>query len=281
MKFGRNYQIQITTPLGFIISIGPPISVEFILTRNTLASANSCLLTIYNLGETKRRQVFKDRYTITDYWKMEIFAGYGTVLPTVFRGNILEASSSKTNTEWITTIEAFDGLFGIQNGFSAISVPANTPHTATIASILPDMQNIIVGLLGTPAQGSDQRGSAHIGNTFDTISEITEGSAFIDNETLNVLAEDEYLPIPPITLKSQDLLSTPKRRDTFIDAEFLFTPEVRIGQLAILTSKEAVFNGRYKILGFTHTVQILGSQGGLSKTLINLDAGAVALRPAL
>ena len=79
-KFGRTYRLDIFTPAGKQITISPPFSIVFNLTRNTLASANKASITLYNLGPATRNQIFKDRFSITEYWRISLFAGYGNRL---------------------------------------------------------------------------------------------------------------------------------------------------------------------------------------------------------
>ena len=86
-KFQRNYRLDIYTPAGELISIAPPFSIQFTVTRNVLASANTVSMTLFNLGPGTRNRIYKDRYTLNEYWRAQLFAGYGQRLHEVFRGN--------------------------------------------------------------------------------------------------------------------------------------------------------------------------------------------------
>ena len=277
MKFGRTYLIQILTPQNDLIEIAPPFSVEFEIQRNALASVNSASLTIYNLGPRTRSRIYKDRYTLVEYWQLVIWAGYKT-LSKVFQGNIYEAQSFKQGTDWHTKIDAFDGLQGVQNGYTSVTVAADTPRLDIFNRAIDDMPNIIAGFFGTRSEGSTDRGQTLMGPSVAVLDEQTDGNYFIDNEIAHVLDRDEIIGDTVLLLDSEQLLATPKRRETFIDVEILFTPEPQIGHGAEIRSREAIYDGQYKIIGFSHSVQILGSAGGSAVTKFALDAGAEGLR---
>lgn len=277
MKFGRTYEIQITTPENQQIIIRPPFTVQFSITRNTLASANNCTLSIINLGRNTRNKIYKDRYTITEYWRVIIRAGYSK-LETIFQGNILEASSTKQGTDWITKISAFDGLFGIQNGFTSQTVDSGTTQKNILQDVIGDMPNIIAGFIGSPGEGETERGKILFGQSKDVLADETGGQYWIDSETVNVLSNEEVITRRIITIDSDQLLATPQRRETFIDCEILFLPSIQVGQLMELSSIDRIYNGEYKVLGFSHNVTISQSISGDARTKFSLYAGAAGLQ---
>lgn len=277
MKFERIYEIQIITPANQQIIIRPPFTVQFSVTRNTLASANNCTLSIINLGRNTRNKIYKDRFTLSEYWGLIIRAGYKK-LETIFQGNILEASSTKQGTDWVTKISAFDGLFGIQNGFTSRTVSAGTTQKKMITDVISDIPQIIAGFLGSPSEGETERGKVLFGQSKDVISEETAGQYFVDNEKMNIISRDEVITKKIVTLDSNQLLATPNRREQVIDCDMLFWPDLQIGILCNLISREAVYNGEYKIIGFTHNVTISQSISGEAKTKLFLDAGAASLQ---
>lgn len=277
MKFQRNYQLDIITPRGKKITIKPPLTLVFNLTRNTLASANRCQLKIYNLGKNTRSQIYKDRYVTTEYWKISLRAGYGNSLKEVFSGNIYEANSTKQKTDWITSIDCFDGLDAIQNGFTAKTVSKQTSKIDVIKSIINDMPNVLAGVFGSAAEGEAPRGQVLMGQSSTVLSDVTEGQYFIDNETVNVLTDDETIKGQVIVLDSNQLLATPKRQDTFLTVPVLFLPEVQVGVVCEVNSLEEIYNGQYKVMGFNHNVTISQAIAGESVTTLQLYFGAKGL----
>lgn len=276
-KFIREYNLQIFNPSNELITISKPFSIKFDVTRNTLASANNASIEILELSQSTRSKLYKDRYTISDYWPIVLTAGYDKQ-SIIFQGNILECYSYKEGVHWITKIESFDGMYGIQNGFTSQTYNKNTDKKTIVSGIISDMPNIIQGTLGLPSEGQMPRGQVIFGQSTDVLSQQTGGNYFIDNEKLNVLSDDEYLGEEVINLDSNILFSTPKRRDTFLDCDTLFFPEAKVGILCNLNSLVPEYNGEYKIMGFKHSVQISESQIGNANTTISLYVGAQGLR---
>lgn len=277
-KFQRTYRFDVFTPSGKQITIEPPFTIKFKVTRNTLASANRAEIEVINLGPQTRNQIFKDRFSIAEYWRVQLQAGYNNRLHEIFTGNIHEAYSLKENTEWKTTADCFDGMNAIQNGFSSITVQKNTPKQNYLKQIINDMPNVISGVLGSPSQGESPRGKSLIGQTSSIMTQETDGKWFIDKEKLNVLADLEVLPGAVIKLDPDDLLSTPRRREAFLDLQVLFEPQVQIGRVYEIESLEARYNGQYKIVGFNHNVEISGAVAGSAITTLSLYFGAEGLQ---
>lgn len=277
-KFDRTYRLDIFTPSDKQLTIVPPFSIKFGLTRNTLASANRATIEVVNRGPQTRNQIFKDRFSITEYWQVQLQAGYNNRLHEIFTGNILEAYSVKENTEWKTRLDCFDGMNAIQNGFTSITVEKNTPKQNYLKQIINDMPNTITGVLGSPADGKSPRGKALVGQSSSILTQETGGKWFIDKEKLNILENVEVLPGSIIKLDPDDLLSTPRRREAFLDVQVLFQPQVQIGRIYEIESLEARYNGQYKIIGFNHNVEISGASAGSATTMLSLYFGAEGLQ---
>lgn len=277
MKWLRDYEVAIQNPSGEVFIIRPPFSAKINISRNTLASANKGKITFYNLAPNTRNSIFKDKYSFTDYWQIIIKAGYEK-LTTIFQGNIYESISYKQGTEWITQIDAFDGMSAIQNGYTSQTVAAGTSRGNIIQSIIGDMPNIVAGTIGGDTEAESDRGQVLVGQSSDVLEEQVDGKYFIDGEVVNVLEDDEVLGGEVILLDEEQLFATPKIRDTFIDCEILFLPEVAPGLICEVRSKEARFNGQYKTMGFTHDITISSAQAGKARTTINLYKGAAGLQ---
>lgn len=277
-KFGRTYRLDVFTPSGKQITIEPPFTIRFNVTRNTLASANKASITIINLGPQTRNQIFKDRFSISEYWKIQLQAGYNNRLHNIFTGNMYEGFSYKEKTEWITQLECFDGMDAIQNGFTSLTVNKETPKENYLRSIINDMPNVVAGLFGSPAEGESPRGKSLIGQSSELLGQETGGEYFIDNETVNVLGTGEVLPGSVVRLDPDNLLSTPRRREAFLDVQTLFEPQVQIGRIYEIESLEPRYNGQYKIVGFNHNVEISGASSGKAISDLSLYFGAEGLQ---
>lgn len=277
-KFGRNYRLDIFTPAGKQITIQLPFTLQFNITRNTLASANQGSFTIYNLGEATRNQIYKDRFSVTEYWRVRLWAGYGNRLHEVFTGNALEAYSTKKGKDWITVLDCYDGMDAIQNGFTSTTIQADTQKTDIFSRIIDDMPNTVKGLFGSLGEGSAPRGKALIGQSSELLDIESGGNYFIDRETVNVLTDEEVISGDVVVLDPGQLLETPRRREAFLDVATLFEPQVQVGQIYEIQSLESRYNGQYAIKGFNHTGTISASVAGDTRTSLSLWFGAQGLQ---
>lgn len=293
MKFIRNYEIRIKTPgkiissnpngtynydnNGDLITIKPPVSCQFDIERVVMATLNSASVTLYNLAPATRDKIYKDKFVMQQYWQMFILAGYGeNELYEVFRGNIVEAYSYKQNTEWITKIEANDGAFAIQNGFVAETMAKDINIRDMATRVLHIMPQILVGVLGSPADGQSARGKTLVGPAYDVAQSLVGGQGYIDGETFYALANDEVLAsggqVP--VLDSDNMFETPRRRETYLEVNTLFSPEIRIGYICEINGKVTRYNGQYKVFGLKHSVLISQESAGEASSMISLQAGS-------
>lgn len=278
-KFQRNYRLDIFTPLGNNIIIEPPFSIQFVLNRNVLSSANRGEIILYNLGANTRNQIYKDRYSLALDWPISLFAGYGNRLHKIFIGKIFEAYSYKQDTEWITKIIFFDGMGAIQSGFTSLTVDKDTSREEYLKMIINDMEGVDIGALGEPAQGeSFPRGKSFIGQSSEILTIETDNKWFIDLAKVNILGNNEVISGEVVKLDPDDLLSTPRRRETFLDVSVLFEPQIEVGHIYEIESLESKYNGQYKVLGFKHNVTVSSAISGQAISDISLDFGAEALQ---
>lgn len=300
MKFIRNYQLIIQRPpivnpayvygdsgisykLGGntnrdLIIIEPNFTMNAEIERSTTGSPNQANITIINLAENTRNQLYKDRYNTLEKWLIEIKAGYED-LKTIFIGYARQIQSYKQGTEWYTEIDAYDGLFDLQNSFVSQTVSKNTPIQDMVKNVVNTMENTTLGAMGTPVQDQgSSRGQVLFGWSKDVMKLLSNGQYFIDNNILHCLANGEVIGDQVIVLDSEQLLTTPKRRDTFLDVETLFLPEAQLGITFQLKSKEKMFNGQYACLGIKHSFRWSGADCGDSRTNLSLYYGAEGLK---
>ncbi len=276
-NFQRTYSITIWTPKGERLVIKPPISTNFSIQRNTLSSANRAKVTIYNLGESFRHQIARDRYTnLNSFWAMVIQGGYDGELSNVFQGNIQEAYSSKEGTEWVTTIDAFDGMYAIQNGNMSMTLEGGTSTGDILreaASNLPNVLKMVVSET-VDQETPTGRGTALEGKPMEILEEVSGLTPYIDNETLYLLRDNEVVKGEAYVLRSHNLLETPRGRDALLTVRTIFLPKVQVGRLCDLKSLEKRFDGLYKIIGFSHEVEVSGASGGRATTTLQLNLGS-------
>lgn len=274
-KFGRNYLLRIATENRgpFDLSVTLPFTVEFDITRNNLSSAGVAQIRIYNLSEKTRNLIRHDSCDYGSFKAVELRAGYGTNLVTIFSGNITTASSVREGVNFITTLECLDGGFAYVNGVVNLPpFPAGTLIRTVIETIAASgLPNVTIGAIGD-YPGTISRATAYTGNTMYVLNQLTSGGAYIDSGKFYALGMNEYvagLSSVGVISAGSGLLNTPVLQQNIMHFEMLFEPGLQIGQQVFLDSITAPksvassakgnsslsasnFNGQYKIISVKH-----------------------------
>lgn len=289
MKFSPIYSLSIeinpdqkTGQAQSNLTIELPFTVDFSIQRNMLAASQTGTFRIYNLGDKTRNLIYKDRYAFNDFRAIQFRAGYDDIgKPMIFNGTVYQAYSFRDGVNMITVIEAYDGGYAMTNGNSLITIGSGV----TFKEILSKLNNDLPLVAKNPIIGDfpnvTKRGSVYAGNTWNYIVQTSNGLATIDNGQLKVLNPNEAFDgeLPVITSES-GLLGSPKRALTQIECEILFEPRLTVGQIVQLTSStNELFNGLYKVNGFTHNGTISPAVAGSPRiTNVSLWKGEEALK---
>lgn len=310
MKVGRIYELTIeldpqgtgsaggnnTFAKSNALIIKFPITLQFDIQRNTLASANTARFRITNLNVSSRQRIFHDRYDTLLYRRIILKAGYEgePILPVVFRGNIVSAYSWRQGVDWITEIECFDGGFAMINGQINQTFPSGYNTPALLAAIVKTLPNVAFGGVGEFLPDQSSRGITLSGNSWDVMRTLSGETAqqFVDEEKVYVLGENDYIrsaanafstsPDNAFKVSAESgLLGTPRRFDVRIDVNMLFEPQIAVGNLVQLESLEKVFSGVYKVIGVNHRGTISGAVSGDAITTLNLWKGTALLKAVI
>jgi hypothetical protein len=289
-KFQRIYELDIETNDGKVINIRPPLTIEFEIVRNNLASANTGEFTIYNLNSDSRKRLFKDKFDLESWEKranigfraIQFSAGYlnpgGTkMMPRIFNGDIRAAYSARERTEYHTRLECFDG--GLDMAASKIAAPMKAGVTKnqliqTLVNAYPRVEKkVISSLVGQVS--TTKRGLVLFGTVAEILKELTNNKFYIDNKQAFILKDDEVIPGDyNIITADSGLIGTPRRADKFVELDLIFEPRIHVGQQIQLTAQtETVFNGVFKVTGVTHRGVISDAVSGECMTTISLLAG--------
>lgn len=258
------------------ITITNPITCQFSVSRDVLSDNNKATIELYNLAPATRDRIFQDAFTI-DWNKFKyvyLYAGYNGNMPLIFKGRILQAYSRKSSgsTDVITEIQAMAlDIFDCQTSYT---FKAGTTKKEALQTMALDMPNVKLTNLGT-LEGEFQTDTTFDGNAMECISKLTNGNAFVDNDTLNCVETYEVIDVPvPVISDDSVLLETPMRRDANLEVKTLFMPDIIVGQLAEIKSHISPnFNGQFKVLGFTHNCLISETKAGQRTTTLNLWIG--------
>lgn len=266
----------LSTALNTVV-VAFPLTLEFDIVRTTLGSVNTGTFNIYNLKPSSRKQVHHDWWETLKYRRIVLNAGYdrNPKLPQIFVGNIQSASSVRQGTNWVTKIEAYSGIFGIQNGQVSLSLQSGFDMRTALTTAATAMPNVSLGAIGDFDPPQSSRGLSVCGNAWDVIQDLSQGGeAFIDQEKVCILQKGDYINFPGSVLEisslSEGLLDTPQRSQQGTIVEILFEPRVQVGQLVRLTTEETVYNGLYVVKGIHHHGIISGAVGGDCRTTLTL-----------
>ena len=284
MKFQRDFIINIEgQDLSHEVKF--PITLVFDILRNTLSSANTGRFTIYNLNQTTRRDIYKDRWDTTVYRQVKLQAGYigQSSLPTIFQGNIQRAYSQRRGSDWATDLECFDGGFGIINSQINTTLAKGWDVEQALISAFKSMKDgrIEIGAIGKfPVEST--RGLTMAGTSWDSATRLVgPGVCFIDGEKANALQKDEFILNAagiPVINSSTGLLNAPRRMNATLEIDMLFEPLLIVGQILRVESIETVNNGTYQVIGVRHKGTISGAVGGQAVTTATLWLGTSALQ---
>jgi hypothetical protein len=276
-KIGRNYSLDIETEDGSTLTVEPPFTLEFDITRNTLTSANVCSFRILNLSLKHRNKIRFNSYDSNNFRSIAFFAGYGDNMPMCFNGNITQAWSVREGVNFVSQIESFDGGYAFVNakadGLSPF--PAGTLKKTVITALASSLPNVSIGAIGN-FPGTIDRGFSGSGNTVKLLAELTGGGFFIDNGKVFCLNRSETVDGSISVINSQTgLLGTPVREKTFLSFDMLFEPRLQAGQQIILDSTTAPgnYNGVYKVVSVKHRGVISDAVCGEAITTVGLFYG--------
>lgn len=250
-----------------------PITCKFNSQRGLFSQANKCSIELYNLNATTRFAFFKDALTLDKQnWKyIKLEAGWNGQLSQIFYGKILQAYSSKSGgqTDIITHIDCQP--FDIFSSQSSYTFAAGTSYKEAYKTMASDLPNCQIGNIGT-LEGTFKTQTTYEGKTIDCLNEISGNNTFVDNGVINTIMSNEVIDVPvPLVTDDNGLLSTPIRRDASLTIKMLFEPTLIVGQLLEIKSNiQPIYNGQYKVLGFTHDCLISPTQAGQRITTVEL-----------
>jgi hypothetical protein len=280
-KFGRSYSMVAQGTTGIFLTVEPPFTLEFDITRNIFSSTNVAQLRVFNLAPNTRNLLRKNVIDLDDQRTVTLKAGYGDNLPVVFAGNITQAWSVREGrTNFITQIESFDGGFAFATGITSRTFQAGASMRSVLEAIIEDLPGVSLGVIGDGYDFSiGSRGNTYSGNSAQLLTELTNGQFYIDNGKAYILGNSECILGQTATISANTgLLGTPLREQSFISIDMVFEPSIVCGQIVDLQSgTDQTFNGEYKVASVKHRGTISPVVCGEAITTLVLDASAQSL----
>ena len=288
-KFDRVYSLSIevddgvnTSPLrkqftaNKSLTVTLPITLEFDIVRQGLASAQTATFRLYNLSVRTRNAIQKDQYNFTQLRAIQFRAGYyspaGDFMPMVFNGTVKTAYSYRRGVDFITEIEAYDGGYAMSN---VNNVSFTLEAGATSRDTLLRLSKLL-NLPGAPIIGEfpnkSKRGEVMFGNAWQLIQQKSGFLACIDNGQVKALALNEVIGgTIPVLSSATGLLGSPQRGDSRLEVEMIFEPRLTVFQLVRLESEtQPQYNRNWKVYSLHHYGTISPRVGGEAITKASL-----------
>lgn len=306
MKFGRSYQLTATGTSGVPIDIGFPLTIDFTVTHNLQASANSVQVSLYGLSYTNRSELVLNQYNLAQLYPLTLRAGYASQqplgllsstnsLPIIFDGFAHTAYTERNGSELITRIS------GIDNGDLVTGKPAGTfdggsnscviPADTSLVEAVSMMSKHLTGNVGfnpknfkiTPPAKSPFVGKPTpcVGSVWGSIQDLINGSlpvgthVYVDSNQLYVVGQNDTLSPNNLGVlsASSGLLGIPKYTGSTIMCSCIFEPALKIGSYITLDSRSnKAANGLRKIVAYTHHGTISGAESGELTSDIELQS---------
>jgi len=281
VKFDRQYLLRVQQRPQSIVELNPdyreiklPFTMEFDVQQNTLSSASTSSIRVYNLSDKVRALMRHDEQDYDLNQRVILQAGYGQNLSTIVDAYIYQAWSVREGTNFITQIECHDGGFAFVNGYMEQNFTAGEPYLSIIESAIAALPGVSIGKIGN-FSGSLLRGNTYAGNPVDILNQITGGSFFVSQGKAYCLKDNEAIQgqIEVINSKS-GLLGTPVRQRSFVNIEMLFEPRLLMAQKVRLESSTGdSFNSDYKVVSLHHRGMISPTTSGNAITRVGLAPG--------
>ena len=276
-KGQRSYKLSVQKEDGETLVITNPFTLEFEIQRNTLSSVNTANIRVYNLSKQSRNHIRRDQFDFGVVKKVKLEAGYGSDLSVIYQGTIYRAQSVRQSTNMITTIESQDGGWAAVNSKYSQQFPAGTENQTIINSVVEQLKKdgISTGAIGA-REGTIPRGNSFSGATVEVLRQVSGDGFFIDNETVHVLGDNEFIEGNILLITSASgLLGTPTKENLFVSFDILLETRIKIGQKIRLESVtvDDDINTEYKVVAVTHKGTISEAVSGQCITSVKCLPG--------
>lgn len=244
---------------------GPGFRIKFNVKKVTgpVPVPNPAVIHIYNLSEDSRDSVQQLNNLVI------LEAGYGDNAQTLFEGHLTKGVTRKEGPDYVTEIQASDGIFAHQNSLINLSFGQSTT-ASTVATTLADAlkgAGVRTGIIRGVPDTSYNKGIVLSGKTIDELKKFCDSNDLnwaIEDGKINIIPYGTNLDNPVIILSpSTGLIGIPEQREidtnsaSLISFKSLLNPQLGTFQLIQIISK--FVNGFYTTGSITHTGDTYGT----------------------
>lgn len=261
-------QVQGATKLWTITS---PLTLELDVERGIFQSVSRFTFKVYNLGVQARSDIYLDQNNwLASPRPITVNAGYASwqsgygpqtpqAFPTIARGQLFQAYSTKVGPSWVTTMTGWDGGYDQANAFINAPFAKTVPFVQRVTQIAKAMPNLRSVYISPSITANVSRGATYSGKPWDILCELAlfaQADVFIDLGVLYMVPKGQAVPGLTGGLNTVStefgLLNTPIKQQFRVSWDMIFEPRLLVGQNVNLISEEPENNGSYVLQGLAH-----------------------------
>lgn len=286
MKSQRQFWMQVQGA-SRTWTITSPITLEVGVERGIWQGLSDGTFVLHNLAPSTRSDIYLDWNNQGEFRAITVRAGYASwqsaggaqspqAYPIIFQGNVKQAFSVRSGPDWVTTISAWDGGFGVTQGDLSVPLAPGTTFQQQAQALIAAMPNVSLGYIDPSLTVDAIRGVSLVGSPWEKLQQMADSAyadLFIDLQKVYMVSKGQ--PIPDLTgglgiiTSATGLLDTPVRQKSIVSFSMIFEPRVKVGQALVLQSLETVNNGSYTVGGISHSGIISDAVSGDLRTKIS------------
>lgn len=290
----------------------PQLAIGFQVQRSLAQPVGTATITIRNLGQTVRDSLAgivrsqatwkppaavvkvdgvlrpggtEVTSTLAGMAAVRLEAGWGGALEQVFLGTATRVLSRREGPDWVTTIAATDGGFGLSKAVASKVFPPQTPALAVMEYLAQ-----VLGVTLAPTQGLSAIGGFKLvaglncqGDCQQAIQDVCDAlqlTWWCEDGQIWILGDGESLPGQPLVV-SPELIPGAIRlyreaeplEDQGLRLQCALAPSCRVGHLVVLASSQQ--RGTYRVEAVQHQGEARG--GVFMTTAVVRDPVALGL----
>lgn len=222
--------------------------IRFNIQKNVDRTPNYTTIEIYNLGPGSRSDFEQQNSLVV------LEAGYGDRSEVIFRGNIARTRTSRSGPDYVTKIEAGDGLFRYNASRVDFSVAAGANFADVINTLKGAFGYGTGEQRGIPANRVIQNGRTFSGPTREQLDEVLESANLewsVQDGNLVILPQGSASGVPAVLLSPETgLVGIPQQKDRGIEFRSLLNPKIKPYQNVAIVSK--FIDGVFRCLTINH-----------------------------
>lgn len=227
----------------------PGYRIKFRVDKVQEVTPNPTSIFIYNLSQDSRSTLKANSVVI-------LKAGYGNSTEKIFQGNLSRVRTRKEGADYVTQIEAADGLFAFQNARIDQSFRTSVGVQQVVNTLIGAIKNAGVDQGQVQITNPDvyNNGIVLSGRAVDVLREVCDKhdlSFSIQDGKITILPIGASRGVPAFVLSpNTGLIGIPEQRDVGISFKALLNPKLAPFQPVILQSK--FINGLYTTAKVVH-----------------------------